>query len=148
MSQSTMTPTPPQPPLRFPNRPPRIIIKNGHSNNGSAMGSHPPTSQIPHTAQTTHTLGGASSVGGQPYWPQYANPFAAGNFMQKGFEGIVEFSKSGMSFGEKLTFGLYEKVSKWSKKWFTHIFLLFVVTLYSVGGALLFQAVEGKLLNL
>ncbi|XP_061395193.1 uncharacterized protein LOC133330802 [Musca vetustissima] len=132
MSQAT--PTPPPPPSRFPNRPPRIIIRNPH--NGSAMGSMPPTAQ-------TGTYG-TGSVAGAPYWPPYANPFAAGNFMAKGFEGFVDFTKSGMSFGEKFTFSMYNKLSKWSKKWFTHIFLLTVVALYTVGGALLFKAIESR----
>ncbi|XP_055856049.1 uncharacterized protein LOC129919220 [Episyrphus balteatus] len=116
-------------------RPPRIQIHG----NGSYMGSMPPTSQIPFTAQTNPTLNGSQ---GQPYWPAYSNPFAAGNFMSKGFEGFVDFTKSGMSFGEKFTYGLYVKFSKWSKKWFTHIFLFLVVLLYSVGGAVLFRTVE------
>lgn len=143
------TPPPPLPPSRFANRPPRIIIRNPHSTNGSAMGSMPPTAATigPYTAQTNNTLG-ASSMGtvppGAPYWPNYSNPFAAGNFMAKGFEGFVDFTKSGMSFGEKFTYGLYDKLSKWSKKWFTHLFLLTVAALYTVGGALLFQAVESK----
>uniref|UniRef100_A0A1A9UVC0 Potassium channel domain-containing protein n=1 Tax=Glossina austeni TaxID=7395 RepID=A0A1A9UVC0_GLOAU len=118
------------PPLsRQSNRPPRINIKNLHSNNGSAMGSMPPTAQ---------------TMPEQLYWPQYANPFAAGNFMAKGFEGFVDFTKSGMSFGEKFTYSLYEKFSKWSKSWFTHMFLITVVTLYSIGGAILFGTIEGK----
>ncbi|XP_037814940.1 uncharacterized protein LOC119605733 [Lucilia sericata] len=139
MSQSTPTP----PPSRFTNRPPRINIKNLYNNNGSAMGSMPPSAQPPITAQTSNTLG-PGSVAGQPYWPQYSNPFAAGNFMARGFDGIVDFTKSGMSFGEKFTYGLYDKISKWSKKWFTHFFLLTVVSLYTVGGALVFQAIEGR----
>ncbi|XP_023297083.2 potassium channel subfamily K member 4 isoform X2 [Lucilia cuprina] len=139
MSQSTPTP----PPSRFNNRPPRIHIKNLYNNNGSAMGSMPPSAQPPITAQTSNTLG-PGSVTGQPYWPQYSNPFAAGNFMARGFDGFVDFTKSGMSFGEKFTYGLYNKISKWSKKWFTHFFLLTVVSLYTVGGALVFQAIEGR----
>ena len=139
MSQSGVTPTP----SRFANRPPRINIKNLHSNNGSAIGSMPPSAQPPFTAQTTNTLG-PGSVAGQPYWPQYSNPFAAGNFMDRGIDGFVAFTKSGMSFGEKFTYGLYEKISKWSRRWFTHFFLLTIMTLYSVGGAVLFGAIEGK----
>ncbi|XP_011290890.1 uncharacterized protein LOC101890529 [Musca domestica] len=135
MSQSS-SPPPPAPPSRFANRPPRILIRNPPNSNGSAMGSMPPTAQ-------TGTYGTAS-VAGAPYWPPYANPFAAGNFMAKGFEGFVDFTKSGMSFGEKFTFSMYNKLSKWSKKWFTHIFLLTVVALYTVGGALLFKAVESR----
>ena len=132
------------PPVRRTPRPPRINIKGIHSNNGSAMGSMPPTAQPPYTAQTNNTLGAGGSVAGQPYWPQYGNPFAAGTFMSRGFEGFVDFTKSGMSFGEKFTYGLYDKFSKWSKKWFTHMFLFIVMALYTMGGALLFGAVESK----
>lgn len=135
---TTMASTPPTARPRA-QRPPRIQI---HAGNGSYVGSMPPTAQIPpFTAQTNPTVVGSQ---GQPYWPPYANPFAAGNFMSKGFEGFVDFTKSGMSFGEKFTYGLYDKFSKWSKKWFTHIFLFLVVLLYSIGGAVLFRTVEGK----
>lgn len=131
------------PPTSKPvDRPPRINIKNLNNNNNIVMGSVPPSAQPTFTAQTAQTLG-PSSLTGQPYWPQYSNPFAAGNIMARGFDGFVDFTKSGMSFGEKFTYGLYNKISKWSKRWFTHFFLLTVVTLYSVGGALLFKTIEG-----
>lgn len=68
----------------------------------------------------------------------------SGNFMSRGFTGFVDFTKSGMSFGEKFTYGLYEKFSKWSKSWFTHLFLVSIVALYSAGGALLFGIIEGN----
>ncbi|KAH8386035.1 hypothetical protein KR200_008676 [Drosophila serrata] len=130
------TPTPgTPPPSRRANRPPRINIHN--LNSGSAMGqsSMPPSAQPPYTAQTNYGTQG-------PYWPPVANPFGSGNFMTKGYEGFLDLTKSGMSFGEKFTFGLYNKFSKWSRRWFTHMFLLFVLGLYSVGGALLFQTIE------
>ncbi|XP_017027808.1 potassium channel subfamily K member 18 isoform X2 [Drosophila kikkawai] len=130
------TPTPgTPPPSRRANRPPRINIHN--LNSGSAMGqsSMPPSAQPPYTAQTNYGTQG-------PYWPPVANPFGSGNFMTKGYEGFLDLTKSGMSFGEKFTFGLYNKFSQWSRRWFTHMFLLFVLGLYSVGGALLFQTIE------
>lgn len=88
-----------------------------------------------------------------PNWPQYANPFnvmyptKAGEFMFKQFEGFKDFTyasaKSSLNVGEKLAFYIYEKFSKWSRQWFTHIFLVLVIFLYSVAGALMFVAVEG-----
>ncbi|XP_030375499.1 potassium channel subfamily K member 18 isoform X2 [Scaptodrosophila lebanonensis] len=137
MSQIPTPSTPP--PSRRAQRPPRIFIQNPHnmSNSGSALGSMPPTAQLPYTPQTNYT-----GPAGQPYWPTMGNPFGPDNFMTKGFEGFVDLTKSGMSFGEKFTYGLYNKLGKWSKKWFTHMFLIFVLALYTVGGALLFQTVE------
>ncbi|XP_033247538.1 potassium channel subfamily K member 18 isoform X2 [Drosophila miranda] len=137
MSQ-TQSPTPSTPPAsRRAHRPPRINIHN--LNSGSAMGmsvgSMPPTGQPPYTSQSNYT-------GNGPYWPPVANPFGSGNFMTKGYEGFLDLTKSGMSFGEKFTYGLYNKFSRWSRSWFTHMFLIFVLALYSVGGALIFQAVE------
>lgn len=82
--------------------------------------------------------------------PHYHNPFnnKAGDFMFKQFHGFKDFTfntaKSGMSFGEKILFWMYNKISSLSKQWFTHIFLFIVILLYSVGGAFLFVAIEGK----
>uniref|UniRef100_A0A6P4ECT6 Uncharacterized protein LOC108041085 n=1 Tax=Drosophila rhopaloa TaxID=1041015 RepID=A0A6P4ECT6_DRORH len=103
-----------------------------------SQASMPPSAQPPHTAQTNFTGNGTQG----PYWPPMANPFGYGNFMTKGYEGFLDITKSGMSFGEKLTFGMY----RWSRRWFTHLFLLFILALYSVGGALLFQTIEGQVL--
>ncbi|ALC41106.1 maker41 [Drosophila busckii] len=135
------------PPSRRSNRPapPRINIFN-INNSGTPMPGYPygsntpiPNPQPPYTAQTNYTAGGAS---GGPYWPPVANPFGPSNFMAKGYEGFLDLTKSGMSFGEKFTFGLYSKFSNWSKRWFTHIFLIVVLALYSVAGAVLFRTVE------
>lgn len=101
----------------------------------------------------THSI--PTSAGGvhpPPNWPPYANPFNAmysgGNFMFKQFEGIKDFTmasaKSGLNVGEKSAFYIYEKFGKWSKKWFTHIFLFLVIFLYSIAGASLFVAIEGQ----
>lgn len=91
--------------------------------------------------------------GGPPQWPPstpYASPFVAptyqnkaGEFMFKQFEGFKDFTKSGLNMGEKSAFYIYNKFSNLSKRWFTHIFLLFIVFLYSVAGAFLFSAIEG-----
>lgn len=136
------TPTPSTPPpSRRANRPPRINIHNLTS--GSAMGqsSMPPSAQPPFTAQTSYGTQG-------PYWPPVANPFGSGNFMTKGYEGFLDLTKSGMSFGEKFTYGLYNKFSQWSRRWFTHFFLIIILGLYSVGGAMLFKTIESNIENL
>ncbi|XP_067210418.1 uncharacterized protein [Linepithema humile] len=59
------------------------------------------------------------------------------------FKGIKDLTKSGLSVGEKSAFWLYEKVSSWSRRWFTHIFLFVIVLLYSIAGAMIFITVEG-----
>ncbi|XP_011700566.1 PREDICTED: uncharacterized protein LOC105457541 [Wasmannia auropunctata] len=71
----------------------------------------------------------------------YAN--RASEFVFTQFKGIKDLTKSGLSVGEKSAYWLYEKVSSWSKRWFTHIFLFVVILLYSIAGAMIFVAVEG-----
>ncbi|XP_025602510.1 TWiK family of potassium channels protein 18 isoform X2 [Athalia rosae] len=83
-------------------------------------------------------------ISGQPN-VIYANKASAFMFTQ--FRGIKDWTKSGLSVGEKSALWLYEKVSSWSKRWFTHIFLFLVVFLYSVLGALIFITVEGPYEN-
>ncbi|KAK2575321.1 hypothetical protein KPH14_008167 [Odynerus spinipes] len=79
-------------------------------------------------------------VSGQPQ-VFYSNK--ASEFVFTQFKGIKDFTKSGLSIGEKSVFWLYEKVSSWSKRWFTHIFLFVIVLLYSIAGAMVFVTVEG-----
>jgi len=105
-----------------------------------SQASMPPSAQPPYTAQTNFTGNGTQG----PYWPPMANPFGSGNFMTKGYEGFLDLTKSGMSFGEKFTFGMYNKLSNWSRRWFTHIFLLLILALYNAGGALLFMYIESE----
>lgn len=97
---------------------------------------------------------------GAPQWPSspYVNPFGphdkeslnAGQFLFKQFSGLkdftVDWTKSGLNHGEKSVFFLYDTISRWSRKWFTHIFLLTIVLLYSALGAWIFVNVEGKAL--
>lgn len=54
------------------------------------------------------------------------------NFMLKQLEGFADFTKAGLGHGEKAAVWIYEKFSKWSKRWFTHIFLALVMILYSL----------------
>lgn len=94
-----------------------------------------------------------SNTPGQPNWPQVVNnPFYNHFQPQKAremfFKQLNEFrglAKSGLSFGEKTALWIYEKFSVWSKKWFTHLFLIIVMMLYSFVGGLLFMNIEGKI---
>ncbi|XP_076240501.1 uncharacterized protein LOC143183015 isoform X2 [Calliopsis andreniformis] len=79
-------------------------------------------------------------VSGQPQM-LYSN--RASEFVFSQFKGIKDLTKSGLSVGEKCALWLYEKVSSWSKRWFTHIFLFVIVLLYSIGGAMIFVTIEG-----
>lgn len=118
---------------------PRITlnIPHNHSANSPYLGTGP------HTAHSNSTV-----TAGAPQWPVYGNPFSGAN-MFKQFEGFCDFTmaqaKSGLGFGEKFALYIYEKFSKWSKKWFTHFFLFLVMFLYSLAGAYIFMAVEGLL---
>lgn len=91
----------------------------------------------------------ATSIGPQGFtYMNYMYPQKAGEFMFKQFAGFKDFTmntaKSGLGFGEKYAFWMYNKVSLWSRNWFTHIFLTLVVMLYSLAGAALFKAIEGN----
>ncbi|XP_050690696.1 TWiK family of potassium channels protein 18-like isoform X5 [Eriocheir sinensis] len=55
----------------------------------------------------------------------------------------MEQAKAGMSFGEKFTLYSFEKISSFSHKGFTHVFMFLVLALYTALGALLFMAIEG-----
>lgn len=86
----------------------------------------------------------------QPDYTDYYSmyPAKAGEFMFKQLEGFRDFTmntaKSGLGVGEKSVFWMYTKITRWSRNWFTHIFLFLMLFLYSVAGAALFIAVEGK----
>lgn len=153
-------PTPSQTPTPQPNRlaamaanRPRIKIQipppNPHGNYFEAKSPYLSTAH----SNLTHPSGGA------PQWPPsspYVNPFSpdkdsltAGEFMFKQFGGLkdltLDWTKSGLNHGEKSVFYVYEKISKWSRKWFTHFFLMSIVALYTVAGASIFIYVEGKI---
>jgi hypothetical protein len=100
------------------------------------------TGPIPGTAQTNYTYPG------NPFLQHHqANGDKSMLFRQ--FEDFKDFTmssaKSGLNVGEKTAFWIYEKFSVFSRKWFTHFFLFFIVFLYSVIGALIFVAIEGEL---
>lgn len=134
-------------------KPPRITIQI------------PPhgASALPHPFVMSRNNGGVTTAGSTPMPPSvstagspsaYANPFGSAyqattaGFMFKQFEGLKDFTfasaKSGLNIGEKSAFYIYEKFSKWSRKWFTHCFLFLVILLYSVAGAFMFVALEGE----
>ncbi|RZC18406.1 uncharacterized protein BDFB_001752 [Asbolus verrucosus] len=60
------------------------------------------------------------------------------------FEQLQDFTKTGLGAGEKCAYWLYNKLRSWSRKWFTHIFLSVVLIVYTIGGALIFELIEGQ----
>lgn len=148
---SSNSPQVPQPQVG-PHIKPRIMLNIPTTQTPMPGGYYSPAISPYLNAAGTHTYP-AQYGGGPPQWPPstpYASPFVgtsyhekAGDFMFKQFEGFKDFTKSGLNMGEKSAFYIYNKFSRWSRKWFTHIFLFIVVLLYTVAGALIFQTVEG-----
>lgn len=46
------------------------------------------------------------------------------------FKQFTDFTKFGLGHGERAALWIYDKFSSWSKKWFTHFFLMLVIVLY------------------
>lgn len=105
----------------------------------------------PYTANIAMGLPTGPAMTASPHHNPYLYPRKASQFMFSQFNGLRDFTmstaKSGLGIGEKCSFWLYNKVSTWSKKWFTHMFLTIVILFYTVGGALLFVYIEGKQLE-
>ncbi|ENN70387.1 hypothetical protein D910_08391, partial [Dendroctonus ponderosae] len=59
-------------------------------------------------------------------------------------EHLSEVKHAGLGIGEKCNVWMYSKIKFLSKKWFTHCFLVIVMILYTVGGAVIFLTVEGQ----
>lgn len=59
------------------------------------------------------------------------------------FNNLMDLTRGGLGVGEKSALWLYTKLRSWSRKWFTHLFLSIVLVIYTIGGALVFIAVEG-----
>ncbi|XP_050498936.1 TWiK family of potassium channels protein 18 isoform X2 [Diabrotica virgifera virgifera] len=94
---------------------------------------------------SAYTPGGISNHSHHSHgYPPYAYGRKASMFMMHQFDGIKDFAKSGLGVGEKCSYWCYGKITGLSKKWFTHCFLSIVLSLYTVGGALLFMYVEGS----
>lgn len=108
----------------------------------------PQTPGSPYSANITMGLPTGPAMTASPHQMPYMYPRKASQFMFSQFNGIRDFTmstaKSGLGIGEKCSFWLYNKVSTWSKKWFTHMFLTIVIFFYTVGGALLFVYIEGE----
>lgn len=128
---------------------PRVTLmipdQNSYQNDINGIQPYPQLPQPSPFVMSAGTTGNAST--NQPNWP---HPFMqqlyaqkAGDFVCKQFEGLNRFTKGGLSVGEKSVVWLYAKFRKWSRKWFTHCFLFIVMLLYSIGGALMFMAIEG-----
>jgi len=139
MSSGDLPPALPPKPTR-----PKIVIPTiNYPSSYAAMG-------IPLTAVPPLTAGCAVPIGNAngPFGLMQFYPTKASEFMFKRYEGFKDFTKntakSGLSFGEKWSFWFYGRVRGLSRRWFTHIFLLLIVLLYSILGALLFVTVEGR----
>ncbi|XP_044312398.1 potassium channel subfamily K member 9-like, partial [Drosophila rhopaloa] len=105
---------------------------------GSAMtqASMPPSAQATYRAQPNSTVTETQDL----FWPPKQYPFGYRPWPA----GFPDLTKLGMrfdvqfTFGEKFTLGMY----RWSRRRFTHLFLIFILALYSLGGALLFKVIE------
>lgn len=60
------------------------------------------------------------------------------NFMLRQFGDFRDFTKAGLGHGERAAVWIYDRFSKWSKRWFTHIFLALVMILYSMVNILVY----------
>ncbi|CAG9760150.1 unnamed protein product [Ceutorhynchus assimilis] len=60
------------------------------------------------------------------------------------FEHLSDMKDAGLGIGEKCNYWMYGKIRLLSNKWFTHCFLIIVMILYTVGGAVIFLTVEGQ----
>lgn len=126
---------------------PRVTLmipeQNAYQDHINAI--HPQPSPFIMSAHTANTGGNSMN---QPDWPhpmlQQLYAQRAGDFVCKQFEGLQSFTKGGLSVGEKSVVWLYAKFRSWSRNWLTHFFLFFVMGLYTLGGAYVFQKIEGE----
>uniref|UniRef100_A0A336LFV3 CSON010986 protein n=1 Tax=Culicoides sonorensis TaxID=179676 RepID=A0A336LFV3_CULSO len=128
---------------------PKITLQIPSYTNRPDLQPSPYFQTAPMTGMPMPGTAGPNSIGPNGFaYNNYMYPQKAGEFMFKQFAGFKDFTmntaKSGLGFGEKYLFWMYNKVSLWSKSTFTHIFLTIVVLLYSVAGAAIFKAIEGK----
>lgn len=101
----------------------------------------------PHSASIRSSRGHTMTPGSiGPNQDMYGRK--ASMFVFDQLNGIKSFTmntaKSGMGIGEKCSYWMYGQIRSWSKKWFTHFFLTFVLVLYTLGGAVMFSTIEGK----
>lgn len=57
-------------------------------------------------------------------------------------DGAFQTAKSSLSFGERFTLAFLDKVKRWSRRGFTHIFLFAVLMLYNAIGACVMMILE------
>lgn len=103
-----------------------------------------PTLIIPPPPQMTmgspQTRSANTSIRSAPH----PNGRKASVFVFDQFNNAMLKARSGLGFGEKCAYWLYNKLYALSRKWFTHCFLSIVIILYTIGGALVFVAIEGN----
>lgn len=90
-------------------------------------------------ANSSHNGFGDNLSYAQPISPKYKRK--ASVFI---LEHLNDIKQSGLGIGDRCSYWLYKKVRFLSKRWFTHCFLIIVVSIYTVCGALVFLTVEGK----
>lgn len=169
-SQSLSSPiTPPTPPRSDPGTP--TILTRGESRRSrrQKLGWAPPPLKIPEptgfstmpsprlTASQPITATGNYSanismhgISPHPKSTSYMYTRKASRYMYNQFNDIKDFTigtaRSGLGIGEKCSFWCYNKLSRLSRRWFTHFFLTLVIVIYTVGGALTFISIEGKVM--
>ncbi|XP_030750308.1 TWiK family of potassium channels protein 18-like [Sitophilus oryzae] len=57
---------------------------------------------------------------------------------------LNDIKHTGLGIGERCSYWLYRTIKFLSRRWFTHCFLIIIVFLYTVCGALIFLTVEGQ----
>ncbi|XP_037090334.1 uncharacterized protein LOC119110561 [Pollicipes pollicipes] len=57
-------------------------------------------------------------------------------------DGAFQTAKSSLSFGERFTLAVLDKMKRWSRRGFTHIFLFAVLMLYNAIGACVMMILE------
>lgn len=165
-SQSLSSPiTPPTPPRSDPGTP--TILSRGETRRSrrQKLGWAPPPLKIPEPAGfsapsprltvsqplTGNYSANISMHGGSVHGAPYLYTRKASKYMFNQFNDIKDFTigtaRSGMGIGEKCSFWCYNKLSRLSRRWFTHFFLTIVIVIYTVGGALIFISIEGRYVN-
>lgn len=94
-----------------------------------------PETSVPYSANVN------SATSSMPSEAHYVPHRKASEYMYQQLHGGLNHT---VGFGAKAAYWIYNKFSSLSKQWFTHIFLSIVIILYTVGGAAMFVAIEGK----
>ncbi|GJQ85030.1 hypothetical protein Trydic_g3691 [Trypoxylus dichotomus] len=166
-SQSLSSPiTPPTPPRSDPGTPTILVRGETRRSRRKNLGWAPPTLTIPEPTgfsqpsprlSTSQPIGGSGNysanismhgISPDPRSAPYLYTRKASRYMFNQFNDIKDFTigtaRSGLGIGEKCSFWCYNKLSRLSRRWFTHFFLTIVIVIYTVGGALIFISIEGS----